>query len=147
MLAQSAKDVDDALEQLDPAAGLELKLDGARVQVHKSGDEVRVFTRRLNDVSVAVPELVEAVQGLRARAIVLDGEVLALNPDGTPHALQVTMRRFGRKVNVEQLRQSLPLRGLFFDCLHLDGEDLIDLPANARVEVLRETLEASQVVP
>ena len=86
MLAQPAGDVSEALERLGEAA-LELKLDGARVQVHKAEDEVRVYSRRGNDVTAAVPELVETVQALPARQLLLDGEVIALRPDGAPHPL------------------------------------------------------------
>jgi len=95
MLAQSAGSVEEALDQLGVAA-LEFKLDGARVQVHKSGDDVAIYSRNLNDVTVAVPEVVEAVQEFPAWELVLDGEVVALGTDGRPRPFQVTMRRFGR---------------------------------------------------
>ncbi len=107
MLASPAGDVSEALERIGEAA-FELKLDGARVQVHKAGDEVRVFSRRGNDVTPAVPELVETVQALPARQLLLDGEVIALRPDGAPLPFQVTMRRFGRKLDVPRLRGELP---------------------------------------
>ena len=135
MLAQPAEDVSDALERLGEAA-LELKLDGARVQVHKAGDEVRVYSRRGNEVTQAVPELVETVQALPARQLLLDGETIALRPDGSPHPFQVTMRRFGRKLDVARLRGELPLTSFFFDLLHLDGQDLIDRPAAERFAAL-----------
>jgi DNA ligase-1 len=135
MLAQPAEDVSEALERLGEAA-LELKLDGARVQVHKSGDEVRVYSRRGNDVTPAVPELVETVQALPARQLLLDGETIALRPDGSPLPFQVTMRRFGRKLDVARLRGELPLTSFFFDLLHLDGQDLIDRPARERFAAL-----------
>ncbi|MGD8699740.1 MAG: hypothetical protein PVJ43_10645, partial [Gemmatimonadales bacterium] len=99
MLAQTADEVGETLERL-PAAGFEYKLDGARVQVHRAGDDVRVYTRRLNDVTSAVPELVESVRALPVHEIILDGEALALGPDGRPHPFQMTMRRFGRKLDV-----------------------------------------------
>ena len=135
MLAQPAEDVSEALERLGEAA-LELKLDGARVQVHKAGDEVRVYSRRGNDVTPAVPELVETVQALPARQLLLDGETIALRPDGSPLPFQVTMRRFGRKLDVARLRGELPLTSFFFDLLHLDGQDLIDRPASERFAAL-----------
>lgn len=100
MLAQSAEDVGEALQKLQRAA-LDWKLDGARVQVHKSGDDVRVYTRNLNDVTSAVPEVVEAVRALPTTDLVLDGEAIALHPNGAPYPFQVTMRRFGRKLDVE----------------------------------------------
>jgi DNA ligase-1 len=135
MLAQTAGDPSEALERLGEAA-LELKLDGARVQVHKAGGEVQVYSRRGNEVTVAVPELVEAIQALPARQLVLDGEVIALRPDLTPQPFQVTMRRFGRKLDVPRMRQELPLTPFFFDLLHLDGDDLLDRPAGERFQAL-----------
>jgi DNA ligase-1 len=145
MLAQPAGDVSEALERLGEAA-FELKLDGARVQVHKADDEVRVYSRRGNEVTHAVPELVESVQALPARRLLLDGEVIALRPDGTPHPFQVTMRRFGRKLDVPRLRGELPLTPFFFDLLHLDGDDLIDRPAGERFAAL-ETAVPGLAVP
>jgi len=135
MLASPAGDVSEALERMGEAA-FELKLDGARVQVHKAEDEVRVFSRRGNDVTPAVPELVEIVQALPARQLILDGEVIALRPDGAPLPFQLTMRRFGRKLDVARLRGELPLTPFFFDVLHLDGEDLLDHPAAERFAAL-----------
>ncbi|HEX4960495.1 MAG TPA: ATP-dependent DNA ligase [Thermoanaerobaculia bacterium] len=135
MLASPAGDVTEALERLGEAA-FELKLDGARVQVHKAGEEVRVFSRQGNDVTQAVPDLVETVQALPARQLILDGEVIALRPDGAPFPFQVTMRRFGRKLDVARLRGELPLTPFFFDVLHMDGEDLLDHPAGERFATL-----------
>jgi len=103
------------------AGRLQYKLDGARIQVHKAGDEVRVFSRQLNDVTQAVPEVTEAVRRLPLSDAILDGEVIALRPDGTPLPFQVTMRRFGRKLDVERLRAELPLAAFFFDILYADG--------------------------
>ena len=139
MLAQPAGDVFEALERLGEA-DLELKLDGARVQVHKEGDLVRVYSRRGNEVTPAVPELVESVQALPAQQILLDGEVIALRPDGSPHPFQITMRRFGRKLDVDRLRQELPLTPFFFDVLHVDGRDLLDRPAGERFAALEEAV-------
>jgi DNA ligase-1 len=137
MLASPAADLSEALDRLGSAA-LELKLDGARVQVHKVDDEVRVYSRRGNEVTAAVPELVETVQTLPARRLLLDGETIALRPDGSPFPFQVTMRRFGRKLDVDRLRGELPLTSLFFDILHLDGQDLIDRPAGERFAAMAE---------
>jgi DNA ligase 1 len=140
MLAQPAGDVSEALGRLGEAA-FELKLDGARIQVHKEGDDVRVYSRRGNEVTQAVPELVESVQALPARRLLLDGEVIALRPDGAPYPFQVTMRRFGRKLDVPRLRGEIPLTPFFFDLLHLDGQDLIDRPAGERFAALGETVQ------
>ena len=146
MLAQTADEVGDALQRL-PSAGFEYKLDGARVQVHRAGDDVRVYTRRLNDVTSAVPELVETVRALPVREIILDGEALAFRRDGRPQPFQVTMRRFGRKLAVGRMRDELPLSAYYFDCLYLDGEGLVDRSTDERVSRLAEALPGSLVVP
>ncbi len=146
MLAQAAEDLTGALDQLDRAA-LEFKMDGARVQVHKAGPEVKVFTRRLKDVTAAVPEIVELVGELPAETLILDGETLALREDGFPQPFQVTMRRFGRKLDVAGMREQLPLSAFFFDCLHLDGEDLIDRSGEDRNLALTGLLSDSALVP
>ena len=146
MLAHTAADVADALARLGEAL-LEWKLDGARVQVHRRGDEVRVFTRRLNDVTEAVPEVVEAVLGLEVDEVVLDGEVVALRPDGTPHPFQTTMRRFGRRLDVARMRDELPLSSFFFDCLHVDGTTLLDRPAAERGAALERVASPSMLLP
>ena len=146
MLAQPAQDVDQALQQLGTAA-LEWKLDGARVQVHKSGEEVRVYSRGLNDVSAAVPELVQTVRALPAAQLILDGETIALQADGRPHSFQVTMRRFGRRLDVERMRQELPLSVFFFDCLRRDQEDLTGWPATRRFTALAEALPSELLIP
>jgi DNA ligase-1 len=137
MLAQPAADLDDALARLGEAA-FETKLDGARVQIHRRGDEVRVYSRRLNDVTAALPETVDAVRALALEDAVFDGEVVALAPGGRPRPFQVTMRRFGRRLDVEALRAELPLTTVLFDLLRLDGEDLLDRPERER----RKRLEA-----
>ena len=146
MLADSVDGVADALDRLGNA-GFEFKLDGARVQVHKAGKDIRVFSRQLNDVTSAVPEIVEMVRGVPVRACILDGETLALKPDDTPLPFQTTMRRFGRKLDVEETRKTLPLTAFFFDCLHLDGEDLIDRPSQERFHALADALPLSLVIP
>jgi len=146
MLAQPAEDIADALAQLGTAA-LDWKLDGARVQVHKSGNDIRVFTRSLNDVTAAVPEVVSLVRGLAPRDIILDGETIALKADGMPQPFQVTMRRFGRKLDVEAMQRELPLSVLFFDCLRIDSQDIIDKSARERFHALAETLPPALIVP
>jgi DNA ligase-1 len=140
MLAQPAEDVAAAMAELKTAL-LEWKLDGARVQVHKSGDEVKVYSRSLNEVTAAVPEVVEAVRAARAGSLILDGEVIALRADGRPHPFQVTMRRFSRKLDVDRLRAELPLSVFFFDCLLKDGEPLVDRPARERRAALESALD------
>jgi DNA ligase-1 len=146
MLAQSAETLDAALEELGEVS-LEYKLDGARIQVHKAGDEVKVYSRTLRDVTAAAPEVVEIVRALPARQLILDGEVIALRGDETPWPFQVTMRRFGRKLDVETARQELPLTPMFFDVLFLDGESLLDEPLARRIAELRERVPGASSVP
>ena len=146
MLAQPAEDVADALERLGTAA-FEWKLDGARVQAHKSGGEIRVYTRSLNEVTAAVPEIVAALGDCAAREVILDGETIALKPDGTPYPFQETMRRFGRKLDVEALRATFPLSVFFFDCLLADGKDLTARPARERFDALAKFLPAKVLIP
>ncbi len=146
MLAQPAEDIAEALERLGTAA-FEWKLDGARVQAHKSGQEIRVYTRSLNEVTAAVPEIVSALQEGPARELILDGETIALRPEGTPYPFQETMRRFGRKLDVEALRATLPLSVFFFDCLLAEGEDLTARPARERFDVLAKILPAKILIP
>src|SRR4030095_3540908 len=100
MLASPAETLDEVLERLSRVE-LEFKLDGARVQAHKRGEDVRVYSRVLNDVTIAVPEVGEVGRAMPARELILDGEALALAPDGAPHPFQTTMRRFGRRLNVD----------------------------------------------
>ena len=146
MLANSAEDVGAALEQIDDAA-LEYKMDGARIQVHKAGNDVVVYSRALRPVTAAVPEVVEAVRMVPARDLILDGEVIALRPDGSPRAFQDTMRRFGRKLDVATLRDELPLTPTFFDALHVDGTDLLDLTQAERFTAIQAVLPAPLVIP
>jgi DNA ligase-1 len=146
MLAQTAADVAAALAQLGTAS-VEWKLDGARIQAHRSGDEVRIFTRNLADITDRVPEIVEALRALATASFVLDGEAIALREDGRPDPFQVTMSRFGTRASPDELRHSTPLSALFFDCLHLDGEDLVDAPARSRLAALDERLPSELVVP
>jgi DNA ligase-1 len=136
MLAAPGTDVAAALERISPAA-VEFKLDGIRVQVHRSGDEVRVFTRTLDDITARVPEIVAAARAVPADAAVLDGEAIALRPDGRPEPFQVTASRVG----------SGGLTVQFFDVLHAGGEDLIDRPGAERFEALAELLPEERRVP
>ncbi len=146
MLAQTAEGVEEALQRLGVGA-FEYKMDGARVQVHKGGTEVRVFTRNLNDVTEAVPEVVEVALELPVREIILDGEALAFRPDGRPFPFQTTMRRFGRRLKVEKLRSSLPIRPYFFDCLYVDGESEMDFAGARRFSSLRANVPEAFLAP
>jgi len=145
MLAQTADDLDDALERLRPAA-VEWKLDGARLQVHRAGSEVRAFTRSLADVTDRVPEVVDVALALPVEAIVLDGEAIALREDGSPQRFQVSMSRFGSRPD-RAAATSAPLSTFFFDVLHVDGEDLLDCPARERLAALETCVPERNRVP
>jgi ATP-dependent DNA ligase I len=132
MLAASAATVAEALTATGPAS-VEWKLDGARIQVHRDGNDVRVFTRNLNDVTARLPEVVEAARGFAARSFVLDGEAISLSEDQLPRRFQDTMSRFGAD---DAATHALPLAAFFFDVLHLDGDDLLDRPLDERGAIL-----------
>jgi DNA ligase-1 len=147
MLASPADDVEAALERLGPAA-FEYKVDGARIQVHKAGDEVRVFTRHLQDVTARVPEVVEWARALAPREMVVEGEAIALRPDGRPHPFQVTGSRIGRSKDVEAARRAMPLSSFFFDCLYLEGEGpLVALPYAERAARLAGIVPEASLLP
>jgi DNA ligase-1 len=146
MLADSATDVDDVLGRLGQAA-VEYKMDGARVQVHKEDDRVEVYSRSLNRVTAAVPEIVEAVAALPSRRLVLDGEAIAFSRDARPLPFQITMRRFGRRLDVPRLRSTLPLQVYFFDLLRMDEQDLIDQPLAERWSALSSVADGAHLMP
>lgn len=147
MLAQTAVDAGDALRQLRGEVAFEWKLDGARIQVHKQADEIRVYTRALNEVTGAVPEIVDLVRTLPARALILDGEAITVDAAGRPHPFQITMRRFGRKLDVEAVRAGLPIHAFFFDCLRLDEQSLADRPTRERLQALMAAVPQSAQIP
>jgi DNA ligase 1 len=147
MLAQSAADTDEALAELGGEAALEWKLDGARVQVHRDGERVLVFTRSLRDVTAAVPEVVAVARAAAAQTLVLDGEAIAVRADGTPEPFQITMRRFGRKLDVGELAPGLPLTAFFFDVLLADDRELLAAPYAERAEVLARVVPPAHRVP
>ncbi|MGZ4715112.1 MAG: ATP-dependent DNA ligase [Acidimicrobiales bacterium] len=131
MLASTADQIDDALSAGRPAS-VEWKLDGARIQVHRRGDLVRVYTRNLNEVTDRLPEVVDVVRSLPVDELVLDGEVLGLE-GARPEAFQQTMSRFGRD---DPATHGLRLRPFFFDVLRADGTDLLDEPLSDRLGAL-----------
>ena len=147
MLAQTAKDVDEALATLPGDVAFEWKMDGARIQVHKQGEVVRIFTRGLNDVTAAIPEIADQARKLAADELVLDGEAIAFTATGRPQPFQTTMRRFGRKLDVARLQQELPIRAFYFDCLWRDKVSLVDLPTWKRIEALSQVLPAELLIP
>lgn len=143
MLASPAESLDDAVTRLGEPI-LEYKMDGARIQVHRDGDEVRVYTRTLREITRSVGELADLVRSLPCERVVLDGETLALTDDGRPRPFQETMGRFGSTAD-EQVRELL-LRPYFFDCLHVDGNDLLDAPLRERRAALHE-VAGEHVIP
>jgi DNA ligase 1 len=147
MLAQTAVDVAEALREIRGAAAFEWKMDGARIQVHKLGSEVRIYTRSLNEISAAIPEIAELARTFAEQALVLDGEAIAFDAAGRPHPFQVTMRRFGRKLNVEASRSALPIEAFFFDCLHFGAESIATRSTQERFLALASTVPASRLVP
>jgi DNA ligase-1 len=136
MLAQSAGDVAEALEQSGGGlASVEWKLDGARIQVHRVGDEVRIYTRNLNEVTDRLPGIVELVRRFPAERLLLDGEAVGLGEDEAPELFQDTISRFSRQTQAA-VAVPMGLEARFFDVLHVDGEDLIDLPLTERLDNL-----------
>jgi DNA ligase-1 len=134
MLAQTAEDPASALATLDGPAALEYKLDGFRVQVHKEGDVVRIYSRALNDVTDYVPEVVAAAVAMPARRLILDGEAIVFGDSGRPLPFQDTMRRFGKRGT--ELKDKMPLSLTLFDALLVDDSTLLTEPASKRFEVL-----------
>ncbi|MFB7876593.1 ATP-dependent DNA ligase [Nocardia sp. NPDC056064] len=142
MLASPGGSLDEALAELGPQVSVEHKLDGARIQVHRDGDRVWVFTRTLRDITASVPELAGLVAGLDCTSVVLDGETLALTDAGRPRPFQETMSRFATVSDPGELL----LHPYFFDCLHLDGRDLLDEPLRVRRAAL-EAVAGPHVIP
>ncbi len=142
MLAQTASSVTDALHKLGGTAIFEAKLDGARVQIHRAGDDVAVYTRSLDDVTARLPEVVDATLALPVDELIVDGEVIALTPDGRPRPFQVTASRFGRSVDISAARAAQPLSVFFFDILRCDGTDLLDAPTSERLATLDRRVPA-----
>ena len=144
MLASTATSVPAAMETLgDAPVAVDWKLDGIRVQVHRDRDDIAVFTRSLDDITRRVPELVEAARLLPVAAAVLDGEAIALRGDGRPRPFQET----GARTASRSAGAPVPLSWFVFDALHLDGDDLLDLPLSERHERLVGAVPASLLVP
>ncbi len=142
MLASTAEDLATAMADAGEV-WMDAKLDGARVQVHRAGDDVAVFTRTLHDVTHRVPEVVDAALALDVEQVALDGEAIAFDADGRPRPFQETMQRFGRERPVDEVRDEVPLAVRFFDVLHVDGQDLIDEPLHRRMAALDRVVPAA----
>jgi DNA ligase-1 len=150
MLAASAPDVDAAWEQVGDSSGgvvVDGKLDGIRLQAHRDGADVRLFTRSLDDITERLPEVVEAVLALPAAQLVIDGEAIALDETGRPLPFQQTASRTMSSTGVDELRAAVPVTPYFFDLLHVDGEDLLELPASQRFDRLAALVPAHSLVP
>jgi len=138
MLAQTANSVQEAFDLLEGRLALEYKLDGARLQIHKAGPHVRLFSRRLSDLTESLPEVRDAVvRQVSAKAVILEGEVIAIDADGRPLPFQVLMRRLGRVRDIAALQREVPVHLSLFDLLHFEGEDYMDRPYHERVRRLK----------
>ncbi len=146
MLANPAEEEAEALARLGEA-GWEYKIDGARIQVHKAGDEVRIFTRHLKEVTESIPEIVELSRALPFDRAIFEGEVIGLRSDGKPLPFQTTMRRFGRVLDVGRMRHEIPLTPYFFDLLYRDGQSLFDAPYRERFGHLMEGMPSDYLIP
>src|SRR5512137_1366201 len=149
MLATLGESIPAALAEIGTAA-VEWKYDGARVQIHKDGDKVKVFSRRLENVTASLPEMVQAARKVMAKSAILDGEAVAVGSDGRPMAFQEILKRFRRKYDVEKLAKKIPLRLFLFDLIYLDGRSLTDLPLQERRVLLEKVagpdLRADQIL-
>lgn len=146
MLASPAEGEDEAIDRLGEA-GWEYKIDGARIQVHKDGEEIRIFTRHLKEVTESVPEIIRLARQFPMDKTIFEGEAIALREDGRPLPFQTTMRRFGRIQDVEAVQKEIPLRPFFFDLLHLDGQSILDVPHGKRFEQLTERMPSEYLIP
>jgi DNA ligase-1 len=139
MLAQPAQDLAEAFEYHKGEVALEYKLDGARVQIHKDGSTVKIFTRNLSQVTSSLPEIVDEVRShTEGEQAILEGEVIAVDGQGRPLPFQHLMRRFRRVHNVEEMAQQIPVQLFLFDVLFRDGEALVDRPYDERWRILRQ---------
>ncbi|HLL61460.1 MAG TPA: ATP-dependent DNA ligase [Propionibacteriaceae bacterium] len=147
MLAASAPDPGGAVTKTGLPVLVDHKLDGVRVQVHRDGDGVRIFTRSLDDITNRLPGVAEAVRGLPQNRLVLDGEVLAMAADGRPEVFQVVASRAMSELDPAGPAPDNPLQVFFFDLLHADGRDLLDTPLRDRLTMMAEVLPEALTVP
>ena len=142
MLAQLGEGIPAAMQELGLAA-IEWKYDGARVQIHKDKEKVRIFSRRLEDVTASLPEIVKTAKQIRAESAILDGEAVAIGKDGRPMAFQEILKRFRRKYNVQKIALQIPLHLFLFDLIYLDGKSVVDLPLIERRKLLEGIADPS----
>ena len=146
MLANPANGEQEALTRLGEASW-EYKLDGARIQVHKAGDQIKIFTRHLKDVTARLPEIVALANNFPIEAAILEGEAIALRDNGKPFPFQITMRRFGRILEIERMQKEIPLSSYFFDLLYLDGKPLFKQPYRERIRFLTDRIPSNFMIP
>ncbi len=147
MLAQNAASVKDALLEMGGEAAFEIKYDGARVQVHRDGDRVIIYSRRLENVTRSIPEIVEAVKAsIKPSRVIVEGELVAVSENGRPRPFQYVLRRFRRKYNIEEMIEKIPLELNLFDILYVEGESLIDTPFKERRKRLEESVNESEKI-
>lgn len=151
MLAQLGEGIPASLQEMVESGregAIEWKFDGARVQIHKDGDNVRIYSRRLENVTSSLPEISKTIQKhVSAKSTILDGEAVATGDDGRPRPFQDILKRFRRKYNVEKLARQIPLILYLFDIIFLDGQSLIDLPLLERRKILERTVDEGLVAP
>jgi len=139
MLAQTAENVNEALKEHGGETAFEYKLDGARVQIHKSKDTVRIYSRRLTDVTESFPEIVQLTWNeIKTSEAILEGEIIAVGEDGSPLPFQHLMRRFRRVHEIENMVEKIPAKLYLFDLIYLDGKSLIADSYNERRKKLGE---------
>ncbi len=145
MLAQNAASVEDALREMGGEAAFEIKYDGARVQVHKDGENVIIYSRRLENVTKSIPEVVEAIkEALKPERAIVEGELVAIENGGKPRPFQYVLRRFRRKYNIDEMIEKIPLELNLFDLMFVDGEGLIEKTFVDRRKKLEEIVKESE---
>lgn len=148
MLAQSAETVSEALDEITPPLAFEYKLDGARLQLHKNGDDIKLFSRNLSDISASLPEVVDLIRKTLGSAnAILEGEVIAIDANGRTRPFQILMRRVGRERDIEAMQQEIPVQLFLFDCLYFESESFLDAPNETRWIKLQEIAGDIPCVP
>ncbi|MFP4559097.1 MAG: ATP-dependent DNA ligase [Archaeoglobaceae archaeon] len=145
MLAQVAENMEEELHKMG-RAGVEWKFDGSRIQVHWGDGKVTIYSRRLEDVTRALPEIVREVKGNVREGVVLDGEVVAIGKNGRPMSFQHILKRFRRKYDVEEMAEKVPLIAQFFDVLYADGKEVLELPLEERREILESSMQDTDII-
>mgnify|MGYP001591660144 CR=1 FL=1 len=147
MLAEMAEDLDDVLAEHGGTTAIEFKLDGARIQIHRKGDVVKIFSRRLSDVTESLPEIAAFARGLPSEEFLLEGEVIAVDHEGKPLPFQDLMRRFRRVHDIDAAQKEVPLKLFLFDLLALDGRSMMGEPYRARWEALERLVPTAVLTP